>query len=115
MHEYSLVTSLLETAVERAAAHGARAVTRVDVRIGESSGVDADLFQTAFEVVSLEDGLCRGASLRIQRVPASWRCTRCDRGLASGDDLACRECGSPATLVTGDELVLDRLELEMAT
>jgi hydrogenase nickel incorporation protein HypA/HybF len=111
MHEYSIVAGLLEQAERHVTQHGAISVTRVEVRIGDSSGVDADLFQSAFEVLS-RDSLCRGATLSIRRVPTLWQCGSCGGELRAGDVLICKGCGAPGRLVAGDELILDRLELE---
>jgi Zn finger protein HypA/HybF involved in hydrogenase expression len=34
--------------------------------------------------------------------------------VAPGDVLTCPDCGSPARLEEGDEIVLDRIEMEVA-
>ena len=112
MHEYSLVLSLLEQVEAQAAAHPGATVRRVEVRLGEQSGVVAELFTTAFEVAR-EGTVAAEAELLLERVPARWACSGCAREFSSGERLTCSECGDPARLVAGDELHLMRLELEV--
>ena len=112
MHEYSIIQSLVDSV---AAAVGGRdgAVQRVDVAIGELAGVDCALLATAFEVFR-EGTICEHATLTIDRIPARWECTRCGGAMARGGFLRCALCDAPARLALGDEIVLQRIELEVA-
>lgn len=112
MHEYSIVQSLVDSV---AAAVGKReaAVHRVDVAIGELAGVDCGLLATAFEVFRAGT-LCERAELAIDRVPARWECSRCGKDVPRGGFLRCAACNAPARLAAGDEIVLQRIELEVA-
>ncbi|HEX6098704.1 MAG TPA: hydrogenase maturation nickel metallochaperone HypA [Thermoanaerobaculia bacterium] len=112
MHEYSIVQSLVDSV---AAAVGSRdaSVQRVDVAIGELAGVDCVLLTTAFEVFR-GGTLCESATLTIDRVPARWECPRCRGEVARGGFLRCELCNAPARLAAGDEIVLQRIELEVA-
>jgi len=112
MHEYSLVQSLMERIAQEAAARHAVAVHRVRLTIGELSGVEPELLEHAFAIVR-EGTLAAGAALDIIRVPARWGCPECGAPIAPGQVLKCGACGSPAHLEAGDEIVLDRLELEV--
>lgn len=112
MHEYSIVQSLVDSV---AAAVGKRdaAVHRVEVAIGELAGVDCALLTTAFEV--FRDGtLCEHAALTIDRIPARWECSRCGGDVARGGFLRCALCNAPARLAAGDEIILQRIEMEVA-
>jgi Zn finger protein HypA/HybF involved in hydrogenase expression len=51
--------------------------------------------------------------LHLARVPARWACSQCKRPIAAGERLQCPACERPAHLVEGDELALQRLELEV--
>jgi hydrogenase nickel incorporation protein HypA/HybF len=112
MHEYSIVQSLVDSV---AAAVGERdaSVCRIDVAIGELAGVDCALLTTAFEVFR-EGTLCEHATLTIDRIPARWECSRCSGEVARGGFLRCALCDTPARLAAGDEIVLQRIELEVA-
>ena len=112
MHEYSLMTALMERVEAEAAAHRALAVHRVRVRIGELSGVEPDLLESAFAIVR-PGTICEHAALDIERVEARWACPACRRPLSSGARLQCPACGVPAALAAGDEILLGQIELEV--
>lgn len=113
MHEYSVLQALLEGVEQNIAGHPGAVVRRVHVRVGEASGVDAGLLATAFEVLR-ERGVCASAELLLTRVPARWACPRCKATIEPGTLLRCRACEVPAQLTQGDEIMLDRIELEVA-
>ena len=110
MHEYSIVASLIERvdACRPQAAH----VKRLHVRIGELSGVDIPLLVTAYETFR-DCTWCRDAELVVEATPASWRCPRCDAPFARGARLHCLACDAGARLVQGDEIILQRIEMEV--
>lgn len=114
MHEYSLATSLLRIVEDEArAAHGVR-VVRVLLRVGSGGGVEPDLLRTAWEAVR-ETDLCREAALDVEIVPERWVCALCHARIAPSAVLHCAACDAPAVLDGGDELVLQRIEVERAT
>jgi hydrogenase nickel incorporation protein HypA/HybF len=110
MHEYSIIQSLVDSvtsAVPRQAI-----VHRIEVRIGDLAGVDCELLATAYEVFR-EGTICEKASMRIDRVPARWACPKCEGEIPRGRALHCDLCGEPARLASGDEIILQRIELEV--
>lgn len=113
MHEYSIVRALLDRVEREARDRQATAVHCLRVRIGELSGVEVDLLEAAYRTFR-ERTLCAGADLEVVPVAADWTCPRCSRPLARGDILRCPDCGVPARLAAGDEIVLDRIEMEVA-
>jgi len=116
MHEYSIIQSLVDAV---ATAVGARDATmkatvhEVRVTIGEMAGVDCGLLATAFEVFR-EGTVCEHAVLTIDRTPVRWECPLCNVAIANGAFLRCKQCNEPAHLAAGDEIVLQRIELEVA-
>ena len=112
MHEFSIASSLLQMAEEHARKHAASRVVGLQVRIGELSGVEAGLLENAWSLVR-ERSLCSGLDLEIVRVTACWTCTDCDAELPRGGLLVCQICGGRARLAAGDELVLDRIDMEV--
>lgn len=112
MHEYSIVQALIERVDAEARARGASAVHRLSVRIGELSGVEVDLLATAYAAFR-ERTVCERADLDVQRVPARWECPRCGGPIGRGNLLRCATCDVPARLAEGDEIVLDRIEMEV--
>lgn len=113
MHEYSVAFALIEGVEHNVQAHPGAVVRRVHVRVGEASGVDAGLLATAFEVLR-ERGVCASAELLVTGLPARWGCPRCKATITPGTGLRCRACGVPAQLSQGEEIMLDRIELDVA-
>ena len=111
MHEYSLVSALVQRAEAEARTRRSTAVTRLRVRIGALAGVEPELLASAFTLC--REGLLRDASLEIETAEAVWACPSCDTALAAGAVLRCPGCGLPARLVSGDELMLEQIEMEV--
>ena len=113
MHEYSLVESLVSRVEQEARRRNAIAVHRLSVRIGELSGVDPELFRTAYETFRAGT-ICANAPLDLTNVPASHSCPRCKAKIARGAILRCPACDVPAQLDEGsDALLLDGIDLEV--
>jgi hydrogenase nickel incorporation protein HypA/HybF len=111
MHEYSLVSALADRVLSEARARNAVAVHKLAVRIGALSGVEPELFASAFTLV--RQGLLADAELDIRRSEAEWACPKCGDAIASGGVLRCAACSVPAKLVTGDEILLEQIEREV--
>ncbi|HEY6001385.1 MAG TPA: hydrogenase maturation nickel metallochaperone HypA [Anaeromyxobacter sp.] len=113
MHEYSLVEALVRRVEAEAKGRGAVAVHEISVRVGELSGVDPELFRTAYETFRAGT-ICEKAPLALAHVAASWSCPACRKPIARGAVLRCTACGEPARLDDGgDALMLDRIEMEV--
>lgn len=112
MHEYSLVQALVERVEREARARRATGVHRLCVRVGEMSGVDVGLFTTAYDTFK-ERTICEGAALEVKVVPVQWLCGSCRTPIETGAPLVCAACGEAAALSAGDEIMLDRIELEV--
>ena len=113
MHEYSIVQAMFDQIEATARENHAIAVKRVRVRIGTGAGVDVTLLRTAYETYRVHT-ICETAPLDVDEVPLRWTCPNGHGDIPAGRPLACRTCGRSARLAEGDELVLDRLELEVA-
>ena len=111
--EYSLAQALMRRIETEAAARGAVAVERVILRIGDLSGIDIDVLATAY-LTFRNRTVCARAPLEITPVRPEWRCRVCDRQVQSRALVRCRACGGATRLRGGDEVVLERLELELA-
>ncbi len=111
MHEYSLDSALCERVLQEARARDAVAVHRLGVRIGALSGVEPELLASAFTLC--REGLLEHATLDIRRAAAAWECPKCGAAIAEGAELRCDSCGVPATLSSGDEILLEQIEMEV--
>lgn len=112
MHEYSIVSALVDQVEAEARVHDGAVVRHVRVRIGELSGVEMELLASAYEMIRTGT-VCAAADLEIVPVKASWRCSGCGRSIPSGEILRCPDCELPARLAEGQEILLDRIELEV--
>ena len=112
MHEYSIVQALLERVAAEAQARRATSVHRLTIRIGELSGVEPELLATAYATFR-ERTICARAELDLQTIAARWECPDCGRAIGRGERLTCAACARPARLAAGDEIMLDRIEMEV--
>lgn len=112
MHEYSVAAALLELVEAQARQHGASRVVAVHVRIGEQAGVEHELLRSAWELVR-EPGPAADARLALHAVPVRWTCRRCGAAVALDVALRCAACGGAPRLASGDELLLERIEMEV--
>ena len=112
MHEYTIVQALVERVRAEARARQATAVHRLSVRVGELSGVEVELLTTAYETFR-ERTICERAELDVQTVAARWECPACGHVIGRGEVLSCPSCAVPARLAEGDEIMLDRIEMEV--
>jgi len=113
MHEYSIVQALLDKAESEATSRAALRVAHLRVAIGALAGVEEELLRSAFELARAGTR-CAAAELEIRGVEPLWQCRGCGREVVTGGVLRCSDCGAAARLVTGDEIVLESLELEVA-
>lgn len=112
MHEYSIVQALVERVESEALARGATTVDGVTIRIGEMSGVDIELLATAYLTFRAHT-MCEHAPLEIIATRAEWCCRECGGPVARGAGFRCHRCGGAALLRQGDEILLERVDLEV--
>ncbi len=112
MHEYSIVQALLERVDVEARRHEASAVTSIALAVGGGAGIEPQLLRAAFELARAGT-LAERAELTMRLVPESWRCRSCGAPVPAGGLLACPACGGAVELAAGDELLLERMELEV--
>lgn len=112
MHEYSIIAALVDRVQREVESRPGAVARKLHVRIGEQSGVELELLRTAFETFR-ERSACAEAELVLLQVPAVWHCPRCDQPIAAGAVLRCPGCGRPARLAGGDDIILDRIEMEV--
>ena len=112
MHELTLARSLIELVDDHASQHGNRKVRRIHVRLGVLSAMTRALY---FCFSSASHGsLCEGASLEIEEVPLTVRCTHCRSVKAPSGryNFRCPDCGLPTPdIVSGREMQLAAIEL----
>jgi hydrogenase nickel incorporation protein HypA/HybF len=112
MHEYSIVSALVDQVEAQARPYPGVKVLRVHVAIGELAGVEIELLATAFSTFRATT-VCANAELAIEARPAIWCCPKCKTVIPRGAILRCTPCEAPAKLTSGDEILLQRIEMEM--
>lgn len=113
MHELAVCQALMREVNSVAHARDAARVTAIYLGIGPLSGVDPALLKQAFPFASA--GSCaESATLDIEETPVIVFCERCrQESTVAPAKLVCGRCSDWHTsLVSGDELQLNRLELE---
>jgi hydrogenase nickel incorporation protein HypA/HybF len=113
MHEYSIIQSLVGSVESVVSQHSGGTVHHIYVDIGELSGVDCDLLQTAYDTFRFGT-ICQDAPLTIERIAVRWECPYCCIAIPRGAILRCPACNEPARLAAGDEIILKRVEMEVA-
>lgn len=112
MHELAICQAMLDQVQVVAGNHGNAAVTGITVAVGPLSGVEPKLLERAF-MLARAGTAAAGANLELQTTPVRIRCRRCGaESIAAPACLVCADCGDFHTeLVSGDELILQRVEL----
>ncbi len=113
MHELSVVAGLFELLEAQAGEHKALRITRVNLRVGELSGIVPELLESAFEVYR-KGTIAAGARLEIEVVPVRVRCRACGEDASMEEDYSCQSCrGRDLEILEGRDLVVDKIELEI--
>lgn len=113
MHELSICQALIEQVIQIADEHHALRVTDIYLTIGPLSGVEPHLLEQAFPFAAV-DTVAQNARLVIDKSPVRVYCSSCGKkSIVAANKLLCGECGTWQTeLIGGDEMILQRVELE---
>jgi hydrogenase nickel incorporation protein HypA/HybF len=113
MHEFSVTESILTLALEKAGEAGAGKITRINLVIGELSGIVDDCVRFYFDHIS-KDTIAEGAELAIEMRPTRLRCDKCDAVFTPEDhSWSCPTCREPALeIVAGRECYMESIEVE---
>ena len=113
MHEYSITESMLNLALEKANEASAGRITRINLVVGELSGVVGECVQFYFDVIS-RDTIASGAELVFETKPTQVRCHKCDRIFTpENGSWACPECHEAAIeIISGRECYMESIEVE---
>ena len=113
MHELAVCQDIIAQVEQIAAQHHALSVHLIELDIGPLSGVEPPLLEAAFPIASAGT-VAENAELKIEISPIVVSCRNCnEKTAASANDLTCKACGNWQTdLVSGDEMILKRVELD---
>jgi hydrogenase nickel incorporation protein HypA/HybF len=110
MHELSVATAVLNTALKHA---DERKVSVVSLRVGRMRQVIPDSLSFYWDIVA-RDTPCEDAELRLDEIEIELRCRDCHRRWSPQiPAFRCPDCGSADVEVrAGEELEVDYIEVE---
>jgi hydrogenase nickel incorporation protein HypA/HybF len=113
MHELAVTQGMLSIALEHAAKAGAKKIIRINLVVGEASGIVDDSVQFYFDFVS-KGSTAEGASLNFERIPVRFLCRACQMTFSPNEqEWTCPECGELSVeIVAGREFYVDSIEVE---
>ncbi len=116
MHELSICQALIEQVESIARENEALAVKTIWVQVGPLSGAEIPLLEHAYPVAAA-GSVAEDAELILEHMPVKVRCRSCGgESEAAPNRLVCGQCGDYHTdLISGDEMLLARLELDKLT
>jgi hydrogenase nickel incorporation protein HypA/HybF len=113
MHELAICQALIGEVAQVARSQHAASVSDIFVSVGPLSGVEGVLMQNAFPIAAAGT-VANKARLHLQATPVRVCCEECgEESEVPVNRLVCEYCGDWRTrLVSGDELILQRVVLE---
>ena len=113
MHELSICQALIGQVEDLARENKATAVRTISLQVGPLSGAEIPLLVHAYPLAAAGT-VAESAELLIESMPVRVKCRTCGvESEASANRLLCGECGDYHTeLISGDEMVLTRLEFD---
>ncbi|MGI8660917.1 MAG: hydrogenase maturation nickel metallochaperone HypA [Thermoleophilaceae bacterium] len=110
MHELSLSSAVLDTALRHA---GGQSVKTVELTIGALRQVVSSSLEFYWEIVSRETP-CEGARLELNMVEARVRCKACETEWTLDDPIfRCPSCeDSDVEVLTGTEFFVESIDVE---
>lgn len=112
MHEFGLMTQLLQAVEAKSREMGSRPVLAINLLIGDRASIVDDSLLYYFEMLTLGT-LVEGAELNVRRVPSRFYCANCDdKYTPTGADFCCPVCEQVGTITEeGSELLIDSILL----
>jgi len=113
MHEMAIAEGILDIVLDYAARNQATKVTKIQLLLGEMSGVETDALQFCFEALSKKT-MAEGTNLTLHRVPLMGHCKDCDATTQiERYRFLCPHCDSAnLEIVSGRELQVEFLEVD---
>ncbi len=108
-----LLMHSLRCAKKNAKEHNASKITKVEIKVGKLSGVEAHLLETAFNTFK-EETVCDGAEFVMHLQDIVIHCENChNEATLSQNEFICPTCQSTdLRVIDGEEMYLMHLEME---
>jgi len=113
MHELSITQSMIDLVLEEAKKAKSEKVAKINLVIGEMSGIVDQCVEFYFEFMS-QDTLANGAILSFTKIPTQVRCLNCgELFIIKEFNWSCPKCQESSTeIVAGNELYVESIEVE---
>jgi len=113
MHELSITQSMLEVALEQAEKAEAKEIKKINVVIGEMTGIVEQCVQFYFKFLG-KGTIAEEAALSFTKVPTAAQCRKCGKHFEVEEFAwACPSCGDNDLEITaGKELFVESIEVE---
>lgn len=113
MHEMAITQSMFDLVLEQAEKAGAKEVEKINLVIGEMTGVVDECVRFYFDLLS-KDTIAEGANLSIKMVPSTAKCQSCEKSFEVKEfDWTCPHCGNQGMdIIAGQELFVESIEVE---
>jgi len=120
MHEFSVMSQIVDSVLEVVAKHDAKRVEEVDLEVGEFTMLGEEQMKFAYEVLA-KDTVLEGSMLNFKTVKGRVRCGSCgyDGEMSILEDmphkavpvLECPRCHEPAEITAGRECVVRNIRM----
>lgn len=112
MHEFGVMTQLLQAVETKAHELGGRPVLEINIQIGDRASIVDDSLLYYFERLT-PGTLVDGAKLNVKRIPSRFYCPRCDKKyVPAPENFNCPSCYYLGTVtIEGSELLIDSILL----
>jgi hydrogenase nickel incorporation protein HypA/HybF len=77
MHEFSLAIEVINLAQREAEKNMAESIKEITIEVGDLSGVEADAFESALELL-VKDSILENADINIIRTAGKGKCNACN-------------------------------------
>ena len=113
MHELAITQSMFDLVLEQAKKAEAKKVGKINLVIGEMTGVVSECVKFYFDFIS-KGTPAEGATLSFVTVPPKAKCRDCDKLFELKEfDWTCPRCGgNNLQIVAGEELFVESIEVE---
>lgn len=112
MHEYSIVSSMINLCEKQAKEAKAKKIKSITIQIGKLSGIEAHFMEHCFDYFK-EDSICKDAKLIMKIIDIKIECKECKKQtIVENNNYLCSFCNSKQTsLISGKELFVESIEI----
>ena len=113
MHELSLAMEVICLAEREAENHKAAVIREILIEVGDLSGVEADAFESALELI-VPGTMLEGTDIKITRIAGMGKCISCNLEFDMRNRAGvCPQCNCfPSEISGGEEFRIVSMEIE---